>query len=273
VAAAGRASQQEAQAALVESGRAGVANIEASVPRSETYLRTFGGQARPVANPAANAEAALMNEQIAALAGVPERHLPAEIESGAAYLFRTDPGHRMSPIRLPGVPQCRNEAHQKYHERRYEAKYSEEERAYHELLTELAGGLYLTPTVVARKQECYWEFDESQLPLVEFMREQIAVGKLPHVYEDVPKHQLEASLQPTHRQQAALRLRLSQGNDRVFTEPKSGKAALKQIDKIIAASAPKPKRQRAKPSGPPPPRDPKTGRLLPRTAPPAPTGD
>jgi hypothetical protein len=275
LAVAGRDVAKDAQAALVESSGAGIGNIEDAAPRSQRYRRQFGADARPTANPAANYEAGAISRDIAALANAPTPEVlrAADLDSRAAYLFRTDPGYRMSPIRLPGVPQCRNEKHQEYHERQYKKKYTPDEIAHHDLLQTLAGGLYLVPMVVARKQECYWEFNEtdeygrSLLPLVEHMRALMAAGKLPHVYEDVPRHKVEKTTLPSHREQAAMRMRIAKDLPKGYIDPAAnpveGYAYDPAIDEFVKEPE-KPTRRRT--PRPPRPRDPKTGRLLSKEA-------
>ena len=73
-------------------------------------------------NPIANVEAQMIAQDIRALE--PEKpQTPAELDSTAKYLFRTDPGFRNLTIRIPGVPNFRDERKQAYSERVYERKY------------------------------------------------------------------------------------------------------------------------------------------------------
>ena len=269
MAVAARATAAEAQAALVEGTRVGIGTVEGSAPRSAAYVNQFGPQTRPSANPRANWEAASISADIRALQGVPESTPAVELDSGAAYLFRSDPGHRECCFRLPGVPQCRNREHQEWHQRVYERKYSPEQRALHERLAQQNGGLTVTFTVVARKQESYLELEEWQAELAGYIRGEIAGGRLPMVYEDVPKHKVEKTTQPTHREQAAMRMRLAGGEG---TGQRSTEVDVFGGAEYDTPPAPKPKRKRAAPKNPPP-RDPVTGRLLPRSAAPAPAGD
>lgn len=163
-------------------------------------------------NPAVVAEESLMARQIAEELRQPAP-APAtfKLASPEAYLFRSDPGHRLVAVRIPGAPAARAEGHREWLQRVYDRRYPAAEKKKHAKLREAVGSLTLTFTPVPRKQECYYETSDKLV--AGWLRELIAPDKdgrvaLPHVYEDSPVRTLDEQTKPTHRAQAAMRLKL-----------------------------------------------------------------
>lgn len=198
------ATEQEMQAAVREDQGPDLAE---AAPKSASYRNQFGRFAKPVAPEAIRREQEMMAAQIAEEARNPTLRPRLQLTSPAKYLFRSDPEHRCVAIRIQGVPQCRDEKHQAFFERKYQKKYTTTERKKHERLAEAVGGLTLTFTPIANKQECYYETDDKLI--ADFIRGEMAAGRLPQVYEDATARAAEEAL-PTHRAQAAMRLRLLQ---------------------------------------------------------------
>ena len=146
----------------------------------------------------------------------PERApTPAQIASNAKYLFRTDPGNRCVVVRIPGVPSrvCSdpelNEKRVAYFERQFAKKYPQAERERFAKVAEEVGDLLIPFSPVARKQES--KYETNSRIVAEFLREKIANGELPMVYEDAPNASVSASPAPAHRTLAAVRLKESRG--------------------------------------------------------------
>jgi hypothetical protein len=241
-----RVAEQNVRRAVAEDR--GTSDIVDAAPRSSDYRTQFGADARPGGPQASaflNAPVNLMNAQIREIEQNPPATRPVTLLPEARYLFRTDPGHRNYAHRIPGVPRMRNKDHYEYSVKEHEHKHSPERRAYFEDLARRAGGLWLKFTVVARKQECYFETDDEVL--AGFVRAEMAAGKMPNVYEDAVDVAPEEKALPSHRAQAAMRLRLQRDG--------GGKAARREggeENDVVVPAAPPQARNRNRRATPPP---------------------
>lgn len=145
--------------------------------------------------------------------------VPAWRPATGKYYFRTDPGHRVARIRIPGVlgsytqdvgREDGKEPTKAFYQRRYEKNFTEAQRARHEAVREANhGDWYIQFRHIHNKFEGFLETDSEVL--ADYIRDLIASGELPHVYEDsrIPAKPSVQSM-PAHRAVAALRLRETQ---------------------------------------------------------------
>lgn len=122
------------------------------------------------------------------------------------YVFRSDPGYRQPCIRIPGVPTAyMNEQDRAYMLRKFEAKHGKTQAKRFERIAEKVGDLTITFTPIHNKQEAYFVTDE--IEVAEFIRGKMADGTCPYIYEDDAMLTVEEQTMPTHRAQAAMRLK------------------------------------------------------------------
>jgi hypothetical protein len=119
----------------------------------------------------------------------PEQPLaPKNIKTNKKFIFRTRPRTvRQMSIHIPGVPlipvnkYSGNDMYRDHYTRRYEQRYTEEERSLFSRLRDKIGRSYLTFTPVAKAHECYYETDDAEV--AQFIRNWIKTNNDPYVYE------------------------------------------------------------------------------------------
>lgn len=117
----------------------------------------------------------------------PETQLaPKPINSNKRFIFRTKPRTvRQMSIHIPGVPlipvnkYSDKDEYRDHYIRRYNARYTEEERNLFQRVRDKVGKPYLVFTPVAKAHECFYETDDPEI--AEFIRSW-AKGD-PYVYE------------------------------------------------------------------------------------------
>lgn len=147
-----------------------------------------------------------------------EVRLPTFRPATARHYFRTDPGHRVSRIRIPGIngsytqDQGREDGKEPtkaFYQRRYEKQYPPEQRKLHDAVREANNGdHYIQFQHIPNKFEAYLETDSDVL--ADYIRGLIASGELKHVYEDARVPAPNTPAMPAHRAVAALRLQQAQ---------------------------------------------------------------
>lgn len=132
---------------------------------------------------------------------------PTKRSSARKFYFRADHGHRQPMIRIPGVVEdMADEKVHAFYTRRYEKKYTPEQRAMHAAAREANNGeWFITFSRVPNRFESFLETDSDVL--ADYIRVLIASGDLPFVYEDqrLPEND-ELNTMPIHRAAAALRV-------------------------------------------------------------------
>jgi hypothetical protein len=119
----------------------------------------------------------------------PEQQLaPKAITSNKRFIFRTRPRTvRQMSINIPGVPlipvnkYSGKEEYRDHYVRRYNARYTEEERTLFDRVRDKVGHPYIVFTPVAKAHECFYETDDPEV--AEFIREWVKREKDPYVYE------------------------------------------------------------------------------------------
>lgn len=115
---------------------------------------------------------------------------PKAISTSKRFIFRTKPRTvRQMSIHIPGVPMIPvgkysdKEDYRNHYTKRFEKKYTEEQRASYERIREKVGRGFITFTPVAKAHECYYETDDPEI--AEFIRDYIRSSNDPYVYESV----------------------------------------------------------------------------------------
>lgn len=138
------------------------------------------------------------------------------------HYFRTDPGHRQFTHRIPGVilgvysndrgREDGQEPAKAFYTRKYEKQYPDPAvRARHAAVREANGDRqYIVFQFIPNRFECFLETDSDVL--ADYIRDEIAAGRMKHVYEDarLPASMVKEATLPPHRAVAALRLQKSQ---------------------------------------------------------------
>ena len=139
---------------------------------------------------------------------------PTSRRTKRKHYFRTDQGHRQPSVRIPGViDDDRNPEQTAFFKRRYEKKYTEEERALHEAARDANNGdWFIVFDRMPNRFEAYLETDSDVL--ADYIRILIAQGDLPFVYEDnrLPSDD-PLNTMPIHRAAAALRVQKAKAQD------------------------------------------------------------
>jgi hypothetical protein len=141
--------------------------------------------------------------------------MPTYRSSNRKHYFRTDPGHRVGRIRIPGAfdsysqdvgrEDGKTPIHD-FYQRLYEKNYPDPAtRALHEAVRDANNGeWFITFDRIPNKFEGFLETDSDVL--AEYVRSLMASGQLPYVYEDVRTVPTGVPSVPAHRAVAALRL-------------------------------------------------------------------
>lgn len=147
----------------------------------------------------------------------PGPFIPIKRHTTKKFYFRTDHGHRHPSIRIPGVARAEDEYRSPeeyaFLKRKYEKKYTAEERAIHAAAYEANGSdLYITFRQVPQRFESFFETDNADLAA--YIRGLIASGDLPFAYEDSRLPTTDPSYnEPVHRVAARLRVQKSEQAD------------------------------------------------------------